>query len=264
MSLHVGYRGPGHLSRVGGQRYSPEALAAFAAMSVQPSRALKGLYNTAIVALKASGIWAKDDARYFIDVHDAQAARLNLKNPGTYNLSATNGPVFTAYVGYAGDGAAAFLNTGFNPSTAGGNFVQDSARVTAWSLKSGTDAGQIAGYVATSPNIQIYPRFTDGSAYGTVNSNSGAAVTSADGVGLWQINRTAANAQQLLKNGASVGTSANASVAPSNVNIGFLRGAANFFSGSIAFGSIGSSLTAQQLADEYTILSAFKAGVAAL
>lgn len=265
MAVHVGVRGPGHLSRTYAS-YSPEALAAFDAMTTPPSPALKALYNTAITDLQLAGIWTKLDALYLMNVETAQAARVNIKNPGTYNLTATSSPTFTAKVGYAGDGAAAFLNTNFNPTTAvAPNYVQNSASGFAWGLKQGQDANGVLGQnAAATANVLIQPRFTDDRVYGRISDSADFSAANADGRGLFQVNRTASNARELFKNGASVATSATVSASPANATVTILRMSSGLYSGGAAMAGLGSALSAGEAASLYTILNAFKTGVDAL
>jgi hypothetical protein len=245
--------------------YCQEAQNAFAAMTVPPSTNLKRLYDRCIRSLKAAGIWSKLDALYLMNVETAQAARLNIKNPGTFDLTATSSPTFTAKVGYAGDGAAAFLNTNFNPTTATSpNYAQNSASVFAWALKQGTDLGAGIGQTSVNANSYTFPNFTDGNAYGRANNATAMSVATSDGRGLLHANRSASGATQLYKNGASVATGSEASSAPDNSNISILRSHTRFYSAGVAMAGFGASLSAQNAADLYTALNAFKTGVDAL
>lgn len=245
--------------------YSAEATTAFAAMSTQPSAALKGLINTCIVSLKTAGVWAKLDALYLMNAETAQAARVNIKNPGTYDLTATSSPTFTAKSGYAGDGAAAYLNTAFNPFTATTpQFVQNSACLFGWSLKTTLDTGALVG-VAGAGGAYLYSRYTGNVSLGRVNTTAGdISVASADGSGLFAINRTAAGASQLYRNGSSIGTGAAASAAPASVVTTLLRANTEYFGGTMMSAGIGASLSAQEHSDLYAALNTFKAGVDAL
>jgi hypothetical protein len=245
--------------------YSAEARAAFAAMTTQPSSGLKSLYNTCITSLINAGIWAKLDALYLMNVETAQAARLNIKNPGTYNLTAVSSPTFTAKTGYAGDGAAAYLDTNFNPTTASApKFVQDSASAFVWSLQQTAENNPQLGQGGPSNTI-IYGRRTTDTVQGQINTATTAAgAASTDGRGLIHANRAVSTAQELFKNGASVGTDAHASVSPVSNNIVFLRASAAFSAATVAMGGFGGALTSQNAADLYTALSAFKTGVDAL
>jgi hypothetical protein len=234
--------------------YSAEATTLFAAMSVQPNSALKKAYNDCIVSLKAQSLWTKLDALYLMDVHDAQAARLNVKSPGTYDLTATNSPTFTAKSGYAGNGSSAYLDTNCNPFSAGGNYSTNSASAFVWSTKAAQDGGGAMGRTST-PTGRIYPRFTDDS----VRSNVGAAVigTVATGAGLTHGNASGASAQQIYKDGASNATGATASSLPTG-NLVLLREQAAFFSGTLAMAGFGGSLSGTDAANLFSILSTFK------
>lgn len=121
MTLHLGRRGPGHQARVGrspggedpGTGYGLEAEALFARFTVQPDGARKTLINDLITALKNAGAWALLEGFYVLAAHDEQAGRRNWK-ADAYNLTPFNGPVFTMDRGYTGDGASAYLDTGFD------------------------------------------------------------------------------------------------------------------------------------------------------
>lgn len=249
--------------RGGGAAYSAEATAAFAAMDVQPSSALKDIYATAIDGLVAAGLWAIRDAYYFLNVETAQAARVNLKNPGTYNLTAFNSPAFTAKVGYAGNGSTSYLDSNFNPSTAGGIWAQNDASIFVWSLTSGQAASAILGYNG-SGNYPLYTRYTTNQTFGAINSTSPMTVANLDGSGFYCVTRSGAEATKIFKNGADHVTGTQTSAALSNLNVTLLRDNATYSSRSVAFFGFGGHVTDAQASDEYDILSAFKTAVDAL
>lgn len=102
-------------------------LAAMEAAGAPASGERAVLIDQTIRALKGDGAWDRLDGFYMPAAHAAAAARINWKAPGTFNLTAVNSPTFTVDQGYAGDGVSAYLETGFNPATASGNFTQDSS-----------------------------------------------------------------------------------------------------------------------------------------
>src|SRR6266550_1151032 len=81
-------------------------------------------YTTAICALVSNGFFPGGatplDALYFFVNASAANARVNVINPGTYNLTEHGTCTFTANVGMQGDGSTCYEDTGFKPSTAGG------------------------------------------------------------------------------------------------------------------------------------------------
>jgi hypothetical protein len=94
-----------------GVSYDADAEAYFAAMSVEPDATRKGLLNDLIVGLKADSVWTKITWLSVLAAHDAQAARVNIKTPAQV-ATAINSPTFTTDLGYAGDGATSYLDTG--------------------------------------------------------------------------------------------------------------------------------------------------------
>lgn len=242
-----------------------DAAAAVAAMSVEPSDGLKGLYDDLVVAWKAAGLWSLTLALWLSNVHDAQAANLNIRNPGTFNLTPLGAPAFTPFVGYDGDAVDGYLDTNFTPNADGGAvFVQDSASVFGWATKAAADNGAFIGMVSGDPFLRLYPRYSDNNAYWAINQSTGGAHSNSDGSGLHTVNRSGATAAQLYRNGASVDTSTAASVALLGAHLAFLREGATFHDGGFVLGGIMGSVNGTQEGDKYTILAAFKSGVEAL
>lgn len=105
IGLRIGMQNRAALHGPGGPSFETEAQTLFAAMSVEPDAARKTLINDLIAGLKADGIWAELDLLYVKAAHDAQAGRLNWKNPGTFDLIEVNSPAFHTDRGYTGDGS---------------------------------------------------------------------------------------------------------------------------------------------------------------
>lgn len=108
-----------------------ETTALLAAMSVQPSSGRQALINTLIASLKSyvtswgqtpegagQTLWGALDFLYLTAAHDAQAARVNWKNPAQV-ATVVGTPTFTADQFYAGVTGASYLDTGVNLSTSG-------------------------------------------------------------------------------------------------------------------------------------------------
>jgi hypothetical protein len=171
--------------------YDTDAAAYFAAMTVQPDATRKGLINTLIVGLKADGVWASLDVLYLLASHDAQAARLNAKAPATFAATAVNSPTFTTDRGYAGDGSTSYLNTGYTPSTAGGQFVQNSASFGVY-VNAGVDTALTAATAMGAGNSNLVPRRSGDFVFGNVSSGTVANfIAATTRFGLTVLNRTA-------------------------------------------------------------------------
>jgi hypothetical protein len=238
--------------------YDPSAVTLFAAMTIQPNRALKKAYNDCIVSLKAQSLWTKLDGVYLEDVHDAQAARLNVVNPGTFNLTAFNLPTFTAKQGYTGNGTTAYLDTNCNPSTAPGlHFTRDNACIFAWHRENVSDSA-LMGVSSAGAETFIKPAAGAGSGVFRVNSGSTSSATLSDESGLFLVNRDSSTTVQVYQNGTSIASGASASAAIPSSDLFLLRERTNFSSGTVVMAGFGSSFSSTDAANLYTILSTFK------
>lgn len=129
-----------------GPSYSAEAEAYFAAMSVEPSTALKDLIEALITTLKADGNFTGWIG--LGPMHDAQAARVNLVNPAQV-ATVGGSPVFTAKQGYAGDNTAAYLDTG----VLGSALTDTDTSLFVWVRTNGSALKAVAGYRNGRHNI---------------------------------------------------------------------------------------------------------------
>ena len=131
----------------------------FSPFTTPPDPTRKALINTLVKSLKAAGVWTKLDALYLFAAADAQAARRNWIQD-LYNATAVSSPTFAADRGYTGDGAAAYLDTGFNPSTASSpKLTQNSAHASAWDRTSrAADGTNILGAGSPQPTTSTFCR----------------------------------------------------------------------------------------------------------
>ncbi|SCY69259.1 hypothetical protein SAMN05660666_02502 [Novosphingobium aromaticivorans] len=228
MVIKWGGRGFGHSSRK--QRltapappsYSAEATAYFAAMSVQPDATRKSALDTLIASLKSAGVWAKLDWLTVHAAHDEQAARVNAVNPAQV-ASVGVAPTFTTDRGYTGNGTTQYLNTGWNPSSAGGKFTQNDCFMGMWA---GTDVTSGAQYDCGNSNATINGR---SGATSPITAQSAASSTPtlpvSTSIGFTSFTRTSSTAGVAYKNGASMGAISSTSTTLRNAS--FLICAAN-------------------------------------
>jgi hypothetical protein len=242
-----------------------EALTLVSAMSVAPTFARKALIDALITSLKADGIWDKLDILYILAAHDAQAARLNWKLPGTRTATETATVTFTTDRGYAGDGVAGDLNTTYNPSTHGVNFLQDSNTLFLWSRTIGQSTIAPLGN-RSAVGSHIHPRnASDQFAYRVSQTAATTTTANTDGTGLFAASRTGATSTQGYRNGATLGAAGStASVALSNSPISFGRYGGAFFSTvqGAAIGA-GGALNGTEHANLYTRLNTYMTAVGA-
>jgi hypothetical protein len=247
--------------------YAPETQAIIAAMTTPPSPERVALIDSLARELKAAGVWDKLDLLYVMAAHDAQAARINWKNPAQI-ATAVNSPTFTVDEGYAGDGSTSYLDSGVNMSTVS-NYSQNSAHMGVWSLTNVSDTAYLDCGIIGVNTSTINMRNSSGNMTGGANATTGAvSVAVADSLGHGLVNRSGSTAQQLYKNGASIGsnTQVSSSISPNgNFGIG-RRGTVSYSPRQFAFAHFGGSLTAGEVTSLYNAFNAYMGalGVTAL
>jgi len=249
----------------GGLGIDASAAAVIAAMTTPPTAARQAIINNLVISLKAAGVWPLLDILYVLAAADSQAAGLNWKNPAAFALTAVNSPTFTADRGYAGDGSTSYVDTTYNPSTDGVQFTLNAAHIMAWNRtnRAANTAALISG---NSGGIAIFPFFTAAGCFGRINDASGP-VTTPGSNGMFIANRSASNAKEVFRDGASLGSAADAALALDSLSI--FIGAANvagvptsFSSDEVASASLGGNL-AGRTAAYYTALQTYMTAVGA-
>ena len=201
----------------GAPSYHATSVAYFAAMAVQPDTTRKGLIDTCIAGLDSDGVLAKLQALWLIGSHDAQAARINAKTPGTFNLTAVSAPTFTADRGYETNGSTSYLDTNYVPSTSA---AQNDHALGIWINQTNNDTGgngisAMGATISASFGSQIIPRSTAGLLRGRVSTTGivdHTGTTVADKKGLTIFDRSASALVTSSRNGDAVtGTSTVAS-----------------------------------------------------
>lgn len=220
-----------------------------------------GAYCVLINWLDAKSLFALMDFVHAYSSQDTTTAQLNLIStsfPATLN----GAPNFSAGNGYLGvDGSSTvYIEIPFNPSTAGGNYARNSAHISVWSLTNAASGPTGGGVIAYADNVattytNLFPKYNDGNLYAGVNGPANdIVVANADSTGHYIVNRSGANASQVLRNNVVIGTSASASKALVNKNTFVLvdyNGITPITGGGyrIAMDSAGASLDATQKAD---------------
>lgn len=244
------------------------AAAFFARISSQPNAARKTLYNTLFRSLRTgavsgSNILAKGDALVIHAAHDAQTSLLSLLS-ATFDQTAVNAPTFTVDSNYSFDGITQELLSNFNPTTAvSPQYTQNSGSFGIWYFGTVNTTGNFAGWVDGTPDgTNINPNAVSGNTSGRLNQASSLVGTGTAGAGWHAMNRSASNACQYYKNGASAATASTVSTAVNNGT--FRMGRTATASYSVGNGSamwIGGSLTANEHLDLYNAIRAFMTGV---
>lgn len=170
------------------------------------SNARKSQYNALICGLVTDGVWTILDVLYVYATLNSTTALINLPN-NTYAGTNASSLAFTVDRGFTGSGIdGQNLGTGFNPVTALGNYVINSAHLSVWNLANVT-GGTAVTTSTLNAQINLYPKYTDNNAYLRVNDASpSAGFAMADPRGFLLGNRDGSLSRQGYKNGVSVGT----------------------------------------------------------
>jgi len=181
-----------------------------------------GRTSTLITSLKASGVWFLLDRLWPFAAENSQQALIDLKSRAT--ATAVNSPTFTANRGYKGSHLSAYINSNFNPSTAGGNYTQNSASYGLWiETAESTSSGSYRYMGNDSSN---YSEISVGASFLSVNINQGAPAAATTiptaSTGLISGSRSGAAAAARYLNGALDSTTTLASIAVPNANFNIL------------------------------------------
>ena len=161
-----------------------------------------------IIAEKAAGRWDTTDQAAFLGTFGDEAfSRINIKSPGTRNISVVGSPTFVSGWGWLCS-TGNYLDTNFAPATHGVNFTQD---VNGFLLWSGTEraassgkAHMGAGGSAFSNAISLQPRgatnqLTERNNHATSQTTNSQRYTS----GLFHTRRTTSTLYETYQNGNS-------------------------------------------------------------
>jgi hypothetical protein len=212
--------------------------------------------NNLVIGMKADGLWTKMKAIYPIVGGTASSHAVNLKTPGTFNLTYGTGVNHSA-TGMVGNGTTGYANTNLQPST---NLLQNS---THYSFYSRTNLNLSQVEMGAGVFLNILQIRTAGITYHRVNGSALAQHADANSLGFYTGNRTASSVINAWKNGVKTATGPNTLSGPPTANVIFILGLNN--SGVLnspstkecAFASIGDGLTDTDAANYYNRVQTF-------
>ncbi len=180
--------------------------------SVSPPRL--ALVSTLIRRLKACGAWALTDDYAVYAGESATQGLVTLKARQTH--VATNSPTFTVNRGFKGDGVSAFVQTTWNPTVGGPQFVRNSARFGVWVYAAPTVTSYLMGM--DDFNFNEIKWDATNISYGVNGLTAFETYAHGGTVTGWHaLERTGATAESAYLNGVQKGTGVLGSVAVNNV-----------------------------------------------
>ena len=231
----------------------------FAAMTTQPDLARKALISVLISGLKADGVWSKIGWLSLLASHDAQAARLNAKDP-TQAFSVVGSPSFTADRGYrdaAGSGSN-YLDSGVTLGSSG-LASQNSLFVASWLRSDGSASWR--GAVGTHTTPLAYIISSDSVLYGSAG-DGGNLTYSTSPQGFAVISRTDSATKKLYKNGVLVASDTSGTI---SLTTGNMRALSTAFGtdGTHMVAAWGAGLSATDVSNLYNRLNTYLTAIGA-
>ena len=228
------------------------------AFEASPGRARAFLIDDLIAALEAAGVWDRLSALYLTAAHDEQAARLNLKAPGVFDLAPVNDPAFAAANGFTGDGAGAWLDTGLSASAladggtgvAAGIWLTDNPAAGVSQFPLGPEDGDETLSMAISPST--------GNFSARLGTTTLAMFGAAPAVtGHFCVSRTGATHVAGYHDGVPLASPASPFTGYAGGSIGLLRRLGNYHSGTVAAAWLGKNMDAGQVAALHAALASW-------
>jgi hypothetical protein len=215
----------------------------------------KWTWDWTIRRLKDAGVYSKITAGWFLANKTEADSLINFKST-SYTATKTSTPTRTANVGWLTDAETKYLDTGFNPSTAGVSNTSFHIACFSWdaALKDANDLGIVSG----SDGISLNMGASTSTGAIQFRANSGGQITASNvstgqGFVLVVVNSGTAT---VYYNGKEVYSGAITVSSPVNGNLYILKanGQSIFGGRTLGYVGIGSALTAQEALDYYAII----------
>jgi hypothetical protein len=200
--------GAGRRPIASGGSFRPDADAYFTAAGITDAGA-KTLINQFFEDLDNSGILSGIDAMWLLANQSEPAARVNLVDPGTFDLTPSGTIVFTQWMGAKSDGTS-YYETGYNPSVNATNYTLHSASLAVFIKEIIASAVLPAGcidLVSGAPkDAYLFPDDGGGSFGGILNNVNAIAVPldPPPAPGFYSVTRSAGNIVKLFCDGVEV------------------------------------------------------------
>jgi len=235
-------------------------------LNVSYAPALDGL----VVGLKSKGLWTKMNAIYAFVGGTAALHKWNLKDPrdldAAFRLTYVGG-IHTTNLGYQPNPTGSYetggyANTYLIPSTA---LTLNSTHLSLYSLGARAwaprcDMGAY-NWDGTQNRFHVIAYYTAGEFYYSMASRATPNTPAGSSLGLFVATRTSATDMAAYRNGALAASIVDASTELPyvSINIGNINGYTREYSDlPFGFASIGSGLTAQNVADLYSVIQAYQ------
>lgn len=201
-----------------------------------PSVAQRTKQNTLVASLKSSGVWTALDVFWvFATDGDSNFSTINWKAPTLFQCTPVFSPTHTTNAGWAGNASTSYLNTGWDASNNGVNYLLNTCSYGCYVNSNNNDAGNDMGANSAgfTNSMSLSTRNGSNNLGVRINDATTGTITNSSSIGFYIVQRSASNARQVLKNNSSIlsGTTASTSRTAADLYIGALNnnGAATSF-----------------------------------
>ena len=217
-----------------------------------------------VASLKSNSLWTKFIAIYPMvadktggtNADRLAQIKVNLKSPGTFDLTYTNAPTASA-TGLDFDGSTQFATTGINPSL---HLSQNDAHISVYLRENVNGANSVDIGNTADTNLYLSAYYSGvGGAISNLNNTGLKTVTNSNSSGFYVTSRTSSANRLFYRNGSLLDTFTATSVAPTNVTIVLAQnGGTQFSPRQQAWASMGSGLSGAEVSTLNTIVEAFQ------
>jgi len=209
----------------GAEQFCAEYQAVYDAMTNPPDADIAIQQDIMVRALVAGGVWTKLDIFYlFAQQSNADGeALINWINPGTFDATLVNAPAFASLEGFTGDGASAYINANWNPTSHGVNYTLNDCAAGYYTRTNNNHNSTCFGMRDDTIGARTYIELKAAGdlAYGYVNTGGSFSSTITDTSGLYIVRKYDAANASISRNGVT-DTKVEASVGVPDVNLYFL------------------------------------------
>ena len=225
-----------------GAGYCTEYQVVYDAFNSKPEESVANAQNTMVQTLVDASLWGGRLDLFYVLANDASDnALINWLNPGTNNLTRVGSSLpFVAYEGFTGKAdSASWLNSGWNPKTAGGHFELNNCHLGTYQRINQEE--NFVGCANLEGNLMaaLLPKISNGF-YIRMNDEDMQSTVCTNGVGLFIGGRPNSSSNKMWSiNGSYVTASRANTIAIANDQMKFATGSNQY-----SFGFAGGYLNA--------------------
>ena len=178
----------------------------------KPSGVVGGGLNTLFGKLSGNNnlevdyLTDKFDSAYLFGIHTNNNGESlkNIVNPGTYDATLVNTPVFNQFSGFKGDAVSKYIRLNWNTNDDGVKFTQNDAHHFIYSLDKNLTGSYWNGSYSNPPLSYNTTRFNGVSFYGALNSESTSYVPFNRSTTLYGMSRDNSDNVNIFRNGSYI------------------------------------------------------------